>query len=212
MKKVFLNIIEDFIRNIGGGLGNRLRYWYYKKRLNSCGKKVVIDSGVYFINPGSIRLNSNIWIDKNCILIAGTLEQTKNTKLIEQKGTIVPAGEIYIGSNSHIGIGTVIQGHGGVYLGEYFTSSAHCRIYSYSNDYRLSRKGTMETGDGEHLFYIMSPVNIGNNVWLGLNVSVIGAVIGDDVFVLPHASVHQPLEQNSVAGGNPARTLKKRFD
>jgi acetyltransferase-like isoleucine patch superfamily enzyme len=211
VKNFFLHIIEDIIRNISGGLGTRLRYSYYKRRLGACGKRVVIDTGVFLVNPRHMRLGDNIWIDKNCILVAGPLELTKNTRQVDS-GTIVNRGEIHIGDNSHIGIGTVIQGHGGVTLAEYFTSSAHCRIYSYSNDYRLSQKGTMGTGNDEDLFYIMSPVHIGKNVWLGLNVSVISTTIGADVFVMPHTVVFKPIAANSVVGGNPAAVLKSRLD
>lgn len=210
MKNFFLHIIEDIIRNISGGLGTRLRYSYYKRRLGVCGKKVVIDTGVHLVNPRYIQLGDNIWIDKNCLLIAGALSSTNSTVI--RNAINVGHGEIRIGSNSHIGIGTVIQGHGGVSLAEYFTSSAHCRIYSYSNDYRLSQNGTMSIDNDKDLFYVISPVEIGSNVWLGLNVSVIGATIGPDVFVMPHTVVFKSIASNSVVGGNPATILKPRFD
>ena len=210
VKNFFLHIIEDLIRNISGGLGTRLRSAYYKRRLGTCGKKVIIDTGVFLENPGHIRLGDNVWIDKNCVLVAGAVQSAVNTRLVSNTVN-VHEGEIRIGSNSHVGIGTVIQGHGGVSISEYFTSSAHCRIYSYSNDYRLSQKGTMLSGNSNDLYYIMSPVEIGRNVWLGLNVSVIGATIGADVFVMPHTVVFKPITENSVVGGNPAAIIKPRF-
>jgi hypothetical protein len=111
---------------------------------------VVLDGGWSLIR-GSV-LNSEKYfcrqpglIDKNCIFIAGKSWRIRqNNPGINRFGCIRRNHQA--GSFSHIGIGTVIQGHGGVQAGDYFTSSAGCRIYSFSNDYRESRAGMMATG------------------------------------------------------------------
>jgi acetyltransferase-like isoleucine patch superfamily enzyme len=211
IKQFFLSFIEDRLRNISGGLGKRLRYYYYRRRLAACGQHVFIDTGVHFTSPNNIYVGDHVWIDKNCILIAGEIKAGANIEIRDNARFTGHKGCIYIGSHSHVGINTVIQGHGGVYLGDYFTTSAHCRIYSYSNDYRKCHYGTMETGGKENIHYILQPVYAGNNVWLGLNVSVISTIIEDDVFVLPHGVVYKPLTANSVAGGNPAVKINDRF-
>jgi len=41
-------MIESLIRNLSGGIGRKLRFLYYRKRLGGYGKGVVIDEGVYF--------------------------------------------------------------------------------------------------------------------------------------------------------------------
>lgn len=211
MKNFFLNIFEDWIRNISGGLGTRLRSFYYKRRLAKFGKHVTIDTGVFLVNPGSIIIHDNVWIDKNSILIAGKVAHGQNT-IVKQSSAVVTEGVIEVGSHSHIGIGTIIQGHGGVSIGNYFTSSASCRIYSLSNDYRKCRKGTMDSHEGNEVHYILSPVQIGENVWLGLNVNVIGAQIESDVFVMPNSTVSGSIGSNTVASGNPAAPVKRRFN
>ncbi len=40
LQKIIFPIIESCIRNISGGLGQRIRYQYYKRRFKSCGKNV----------------------------------------------------------------------------------------------------------------------------------------------------------------------------
>jgi galactoside O-acetyltransferase len=208
---LFFHIVEDIIRNISGPVGTRLRRIYYKRRLGKAGNKLIIDTGVSFQNPREIFLGDQVWIDKNCVFIAGRIKPDSGS--IVRKGfsdTDNKEGCIQLGSFSHIGIGTIIQGHGGVSTGDCFTSSAGCRIYSFSNDYRNCRDGTIESQTGKPA-YIMGSVTIGRNVWIGLGVSVISTEIGDNCFVLPHAVVYQPLGKNLVAGGNPAIEIRKRF-
>jgi acetyltransferase-like isoleucine patch superfamily enzyme len=205
------HLIEDLFRNLSGPIGNRFRRFYYKRKLKFLGKGVTIDTGVFLINPGFISIDDGVWIDKNCVLIAGIPDDLAENK--DKNKSSDGIGELVIGSNSHIGIGTIIQAHGSVKIGKYFTCSANCRIYSYSNDYRNSLKGTMAIPSENYKpAYIAKPVIVGENVWLGLNVSVISASIDEDVFVMPHSVVYKSLEKNTVASGNPATVSKKRFD
>ena len=209
------NPIEDIIRNISGPAGYRLRYWYYRRRMRSMGKSVTIDTGVFFVNTGYISIGEHSWIDKNCTIIAGTVSSgniSGERTLSEEKDGIGP-GEVKIGRYAHIGIGAILQGHGGILIGDYFTTSAHCRLYSLSNDYKKSRFGTMDIHDtGYEASYYSKKIVIGKNVWLGLNVSLISATVGDDVFVKPHSVVSGDLDANTIAEGNPAVPVKKRFE
>jgi galactoside O-acetyltransferase len=208
MHRFYKKLFEQFLRNISGFAGRRLRYLYYRRRLGSCGKNVAIDEGVFLINPGSIFLGDHIWIDKSVIMIAGIAGNPATTKYIPNSSFTKNSGEIHIGNYSHIGIGTIIQGHGGVEIGNYFTSSPGCKIYSLSNDVAKSRQGTFSK---ETNFYVATPVKIGSNVWLGLNVSVIGNTIGSDTFVAAHSVVSRNIIPNSFASGNPASRIKERF-
>src|SRR5437762_5815822 len=207
----FLNLVEDFLRNLSGRLGFTLRGWYYGRRLNGCGRKLRVDTGVYFSNPGSIRLGENVWIDKNSHFIAGSpaIEDDK-IKYLSQAGNGIEKGRIVIGNNAHIGIGTIIQGHGGVRIADCFTSSAGCKIYSFSNDPYRCKAGTHS--ESAEIYYVLTPVDIRNNVWLGINVTVIGNTIHEDSFIQPHAVVTSDIEADSVAAGNPARRVRSRFE
>lgn len=45
---------------------------------------------------------------------------------------------------------------------------------------------------------------IGNNVWIGSNVAIVGNIhIGDDVLIAPNAYVNTDVESHSVVFGNP---------
>ena len=56
-------------------------------------------------------------------------------------------------------------------------------------------------------------VTIGNDVWVGSGVTIMsGVFIGDGAVLAANSTVVKDVEPYSVVGGNPAKTLKKRFD
>ncbi|MER3318207.1 MAG: DapH/DapD/GlmU-related protein [Allomuricauda sp.] len=55
-------------------------------------------------------------------------------------------------------------------------------------------------------------ITIGNDVWLGANVSLMdGVTIGDGAIVAANALVTKDVEPFSIVGGVPAKVIKKRF-
>lgn len=57
------------------------------------------------------------------------------------------------------------------------------------------------------------PVIIGNNVWLGLNVTLLkGVRIGDNSVIAAGSVVTQDIPANVIAGGSPCRVLKEKTD
>jgi len=54
---------------------------------------------------------------------------------------------------------------------------------------------------------------VGNDVWIGQNVTVMpGVHIGDGAIIAANAAVVGDIPAYSIAGGNPSRLIKKRFD
>lgn len=57
------------------------------------------------------------------------------------------------------------------------------------------------------------PVEIGNDVWIGSNVSIMmGVKIGDGAVIGAHALVNKDVPPYAVVAGVPAKILKYRFD
>ncbi len=56
-------------------------------------------------------------------------------------------------------------------------------------------------------------INIGNDVWIGYNATIMGGVtIGDGAIIATNSTVIKDVEPYSIVGGNPAIEIKKRFD
>ena len=55
-------------------------------------------------------------------------------------------------------------------------------------------------------------INIGNDVWIGYNATIMaGVTIGDGAIIATNATVVRDVAPYSIVGGNPATEIKKRF-
>lgn len=200
------NWIQAWLRNIPGAVGIVLRRAYYRRRFRSCGRRLVISEGVFIDHPENMEVGSYVWIDKGVIIVTGVVQRPH--KKVAQK---VPyEGQLILGSYVHLGIRSIIQAHGGVKTGDYFTLGSDSKIYSLSNDVSLSRKGTFGPSS-EDLHYIQNAIEIGDNVWCGMNAIILNGPIGDNVFIKPNCICYEPLESNAVVEGSPAKKIKPRF-
>ncbi len=58
---------------------------------------------------------------------------------------------------------------------------------------------------------VKKPIIIGNNVWIGANVTILkGVKIGDSAVIAAGAVVNRDVEAFEIVGGVPIKTLKKR--
>ena len=197
-------IFESLIRNIGGSIGRKIRYSYYKRRFESCGSNVIIEEGVFFQNPNFMTFGSNIWIDKNSILIAGPFDNSK--RKFKVKGDIkIPFGNLILSDGIHIAPFSLIQSHGGVFIGRNVTIASGSKIYTLSHHYRnLDDKSDLK----RYCFSSMAPVEdqyliVGNVVFedfsaLGINSVILpGAIIPTGTWVGVLMSLSKPLEESN---------------
>lgn len=203
---VIFHLIEDIIRNISGPLGLRIRAFYYKRRFKKCGKGLRIAENVHIDGSEYMEFGDNINIDKYAILTASPEREDSNKiKYITSIYSKAING-LTIGNNAHIAIRCTIQSIGGIKIGKDFTMSEPSRIYSWSNDVKRSKSGTIR-----EKFYIHSPIVIKDNVWLGINLSVFKGLIEKNVFIQANSIVISDIEENTIVAGNPAVKIGKRF-
>jgi len=57
------------------------------------------------------------------------------------------------------------------------------------------------------------PITIGNDVWIGVNVTIMdGIKVGDGAIIGANSVVTKDVEPFSIVGGVPAKEIKKRFE
>jgi len=168
------------VQYVPGTAGDRLRRLIWRFFLGGMGKRVHIDIGVQFVNPRFIFVGDDTWIDKYAILIAGPPYEGKRI-LCRKPNQEFPAkeGELHIGSMCHIAPHSLIQAHGGVWIGNELDYSVglpyfiRCRITIVLWINR--REGSIAfrlIAKEEDQALIVSPVVIKNGAAVGLNAVV----------------------------------------
>lgn len=68
-------------------------------------------------------------------------------------------------------------------------------------------------GHEDKYYYPPKPVTIGNNVWLGMNVTVMpGVSIGDNSIIGAGSIVTKDIPANTIAVGSPCKVIKQRTE
>ena len=103
-----------------------------------------------------------------------------------------------VGNFSEISLGTVISGMKKIKIGENTLISPYCCLYDHDH------KGTSRSE------YDISPIEIGDNVWVGAHCVILkGVKIGNNVVIGAGSIVNKSIPDNCVAVGAPARVIKK---
>jgi acetyltransferase-like isoleucine patch superfamily enzyme len=109
-----------------------------------------------------------------------------------------------------------------IYIGKFCSIGANCKIYLGGNHrtdwvstYCFGMFGTRWSTNCRELGTPVSngDVVIGNDVWLGENVTIMSGVhIGDGAVLANNSHVVKNVPPYSITGGNPAKHIKYRFD
>lgn len=157
-----------------------------EKAIIECRKYNAIDDTNYEAQYAQLKtmlgsVGEKVWIAKTFNCDNGKKIFIGNNFTGNYNLTILDIREVYIGDNVMIGPGTLI------------TTVGH----------PLSPMGRRK-----HLG-IAKPVHIGNDVWIGGNVTILpGVTIGNNVVVAAGAVVTKDVPDNCVVGGVPAQKIK----
>lgn len=140
--------------------------------------------------------------DKREKLIRKIIGKTKNNFLIEQPFMCDYGYNIELGENFYSNHNLIILDCAKVTFGDNVFVAPNCAFYTASHplDYETRNKG-LEWA---------KPVTVGNNVWIGGNVIVLGGVtIGNNVVIGAGALVNKDIPDNCIAAGVPAKIIKE---
>jgi carbonic anhydrase/acetyltransferase-like protein (isoleucine patch superfamily) len=170
------------------------------------------------INRRSVIINSilfdkkKITIGKGCFLYGCRIRVCNKSKYIKvgdytrvENNAFLNAhqGYIEIGIRSFIGPNTIIQGRGGVDIGDNVLIAGNCFISSSNHVYENVPKERFLLDEiGKHTV-------IKSNTWIGSNVTVVAGVqIGEGCVIGAGSVVTKDIPDFSVAVGAPAKIIK----
>ncbi|WP_407942282.1 sugar O-acetyltransferase [Microaerobacter geothermalis] len=107
---------------------------------------------------------------------------------------------ISVGKNVFINSGCRFQDQGGITIGDGALIGHNVVLATLNHDLDPSKRSNLHP----------APIVIGKNVWIGSNSTILpGVAIGDGVVIAAGAVVTKDVPPNVVAGGVPARVIKK---
>jgi len=144
-----------------------------------------------------------------CSLInSGTPSDKKVRKTLKKAGvvldnaTILPPfffdkSNIQIGNDSFINTGNIFISEGGIFIGKKTLIGPRCNLCTTTHPTQPELR---------HSGYKISPINIGDNVWIGANVTILpGITIGDNSIIAAGSVVTENVPNNVVYAGVPAK-------
>ncbi len=79
--------------------------------------------------------------------------------------------------------------------------------FTYINEQKFEEFEKPRDAEGKY------SIIIGNDVWIGANVTILdGVYIGDGAVIASNSLVNKDVEAYTIVGGVPAKPIKKRFD
>lgn len=220
IKKVSYDLMESAVRNIGGGIGERIRYRLYKSRFKSCGVNVKFGIGVSIVAPECVTIGDNVWIDDYCILIAGMPPTFSGREVRRFKNDHYDGenGHLVIGCGVHIAPFCLVNAFGGgISIGDYCALASGVKMYSMTN---LSKSNSHPSKitycnpmvKHRPVVVAISPIVLGQNCLIALNATILGGSVGKDSSVSPYSLVVGNFGANSTISGNPAMRIGERFE
>lgn len=221
---IIWSLLYWLVVSLPGPIGRRLRGFLLKLVLKECGKNVIFDTGVAIENPQFVIIKDNCWIDRQAIIIAGPIDLRERT--VTRLSTSasgdnqhVAEGEVVIERNCHIGPQTVIQGHGGVYVGTDVTLAAGSKVYSVVHDHMnrsdksdstLYKFSSMAPKAEQSL--LVGPVTISSAAAVGLNAVVLpGVRVGYGAWLGAGSVATRDIPSKAIAVGSPAEVSRMRI-
>ena len=114
---------------------------------------------------------------------------------------------VAIGRNSTLNQGVIVDGFGGVRIGNGVRIAAYTCINTADHDFRDPTIPIAEQG------FLVSGVDIGDDVWIGAGVKINkGVHIGAHSVIGAGSVVTRDIPGDSVAAGVPCRVLRARAD
>ncbi len=111
---------------------------------------------------------------------------------------VVILGDVVVGSHSWIGPNVILDGSGGLRIGDYVSISAGVQIYTHD-----TVRWAMSMGEAD---YDYAPTAIGSGVYIGPNTVIQrGVTIGDRTVIGASAFVNRDIPAGSRAWGVPAK-------
>ena len=181
------NFLREIDRKLRGWSGYVaiIRFWLNSWRFEKSGRRCGVESGVRILGDCKVTLGDRVVLRRG-VLISGS-------------------GQLIIGSGTAINEQVIIAATISVAIGSNCMLAP--RVYILDVDHEHTSREVPMCMQG----YQNSPVDIGNDVWIGTQAVILkGVCIGAGAIVAANSVVSRDVEPYSIVGGAPAKLIKMR--
>ena len=173
-----------------------------KKQIGCLGTEPKVSATARFDNICFAQIGDYVEIGGHCFF------EIPSRSLEKSNGVSAPNPSLIIGDNCSFGEYTHITCVNSIVIGDNLLTGRNCLITDHSHGINNGTENSIAPTD--RVLFSKGPVKIGNNVWLGDKVAVLpGVSIGDGTIVAANAVVTHDLPSYVIAGGVPAKIIKK---
>lgn len=166
----------------------------------------------FYIGSGATIVNNGGRLRLGCRWGVGTFKETEF--IIANKGTLEINGnfDIYTGSSIIVDNGAKLSlGKGGMNMR---TRIAAFDSITIGDNVYISENVTIRDSDNHPIKggseIVTAPINIGNNVLIGINSTILkGVTIGDGAVVAANSLVNKSVPPRTLVGGVPAKVIRE---
>jgi acetyltransferase-like isoleucine patch superfamily enzyme len=196
-----------------GALGLLLRSKLYPLMLGKVGKNVVFGANVVLRHPHKIFIGDDVVVDDNCLLDAKGGANSGifiGSHVFLGRNSILSCkdGDILLEDGVNIGFNCEVYSASRVVLKEHTLVAAYCYFVGGGN-YDLERMDiSFAEQDG---LDSRGGITVERDCWFGAHATILdGVTIGMGAVVAAGAVVNRSLPAHVVAGGVPARVIRRR--
>lgn len=174
------------------------------------GKEVITNSAIHktmhLLSQEAMRITTKLNVhyhSQSEILLL--MEELTGNHIDESFGLFPPfytdcGKNIKLGKNVFINSGCHFQDQGGIRIGDHTLIGHNVMLATLNHNINPKLRSNI----------IASSINIGNQVWIGANVTICpGVKVGDGSIIAAGAVVTKDVPKNVVVGGIPAKIIKR---
>lgn len=180
----------EFIQSARYKLDKAVFILLYRSSFKSFGRKSTLQFPFKVNGAKHVRIGNNVHIEENAWLLAYKNDETRP--------------QLSVGDNTYIGRMSHIVSVKNVEIGKHVLIAD--KVYVSDN---LHAFADVEIPIKSQEILFKKEVSIGDNSWLGENVSVLGARIGKHCVIGANSLVNKDIPDYSVAVGIPAKVIKQ---
>lgn len=207
---LYFELYTTLLANFPGAAGLFLRQKACRWFLGQCGRGVAISRGVILRCPNGLFVGDGTLIDEYVFF---DIKSAAAKVRLGARNQIIGGvrfetgyeGHVTLGDDCFVGAHTILNGFGGITIGNNALIAGHCHIVSGDHgfaDLSVPMAQQPITGRG---------IVIEDDVWLGSGVKVLDGVhIGQGSIVSAGAVVNKDVAPYSIVGGVPSKLIKMR--